>query len=130
MSRENPAFSTDISLYSIANPTYNYLYNDMFNNQLLLTPTIKKVHSEVTTMYQTSEMVPLKQQLTSLMTQYPLIKPAIYVWEYEQGQYIDINANEIYPAASIIKLPILVRMFKSIESNQFGIYDEMKRSFL
>jgi len=122
----DPAYDTSVNLYSIANPVNNYIHNDMFNNQLLLTPTIQKTHSEVTTMYQTSEITSLKQQLTSLMSQYPLIKPALYVWEYEQGQYVDINADEIYPAASIIKLPVLVRMFKSIEANQFTIYDEMK----
>lgn len=126
MKTENPAYSTSVNLYSIANPISNYVHNDLFNNQLLLTPTIEKTHSEVTTMYQSSEMTGLKQQLNNLMTQYPAIKPAIYVWEYEQGRYIDINANEMYPAASIIKLPVLVRMFKSIEANQFTIYDEMK----
>lgn len=115
-----------INLYSISNPITNYIHNDMFNNQLLLTPTIQKEHSEVTTMYHTSEMVGLKKQLGSLMAQYPSIKPAIYVWEYEQGQYVDINADQLYPAASIIKLPVLVRMFKSIEADQFTIFDEMK----
>ena len=126
MATQNPAYSSNVNLYSIANPTINYLHNDMFNNQMLLTPTIQKTHSEVTTMYQTSEITSLKKDLISLMGQYPSIKPALYVWEYDQGTYVDINANEIYPAASIIKLPILVRMFKSIEANQFTIYDEMK----
>jgi beta-lactamase class A len=60
------------------------------------------------------------------MAQYKSIKPAIYVWEYDQGRYVDINADKAYSAASIIKLPILVRMFKSIEENQFTIYDDMK----
>ena len=60
------------------------------------------------------------------MAQYPSIQPAIYVWEFDQGRYVDINADKLYPAASIIKLPVLVRMFKAIEANQFTIYDEMK----
>ena len=126
MNSKNPAYSTDINLNNIAFPINNYVHNDLFDNQLLLTPTIQKIHSEVTTMYQTSEMINLKKDLHNLMLDYPLIKPAIYVWEYDQGQYININADEIYPAASIIKIPVLVRMFKSIEANQFTIYDEMK----
>ena len=126
MHHSNPAYNTSVNLYSLANPITNYLYNDIFNNQSLITPTVKKNHSEVTTMYQTSEMKELKQSLINLQKNYPLINPSIYVWEYEQGQYININAEDIYPAASIIKLPILVRMFKSIEANQFTIYDEMK----
>lgn len=126
MKTQNPCYRTEVDLYRLANPVTNYIHNDMFNNELLLTPTIQKAHSEVTTMYQTSEIAPLKQQLNGLMAQYPAIKPSIYVWEYEQGQYIDIKANEQYPAASIIKLPVLVRMFKSIEAGQFKLNDEMK----
>ena len=114
-----------VDLYSIANPVTNYISNDMFLNRLLLTPTIQKVHSEVTTMYHTNEMTVLKKQLLALAAQYPMIKPAIYVWEYENGKYLEINADKIYPAASIIKLPVLVRMFKSIEAKQMTIYDEM-----
>ena len=126
MAKKDPAYSTNVNLYGMAKPTYKYINNDMFNNQLMLTPTVQKTHSEVTTMYHTSEMIDLKKQLNTLAASYPTIKPSIYVWEYEQGKYLDINADKIYPAASIIKLPILVRMFKSIEANQFTIYDEMK----
>lgn len=126
MKSENPCYRTEVDLYRLANPVTNYVHNDMFNNELLLTPTVEKSHSEVTTMYQTSEIGPLKQDLNNLMAQYPSIKPSIYVWEYEQGQYVDIKSQELYPAASIIKLPVLVRMFKSIEAGQFKLHDEMK----
>lgn len=126
MAAKNPAYNTQINMYSLACPTLTYVNNGIINNQPLLISTLQKTHSEVTTMYHTSEMKGLKQQLINLMGQYKTIKPAIYVWEYEQGQYVDINSQELFPAASIIKLPILVRMFKSIESNQFTIYDDMK----
>ena len=112
-------------IYSVMQPTVNYVNNDMFLNRLMQTKTVEKVHSEVTTMYQTSEMSALKKQLQGLMAAYPSIKPAIYVWEYENGKYININADVQYSAASIIKLPVLVRMFKSIEAKQMTIYDEM-----
>ena len=114
-----------VDLYALANPASNYLSNDLFLNRMLVTPTIQKTHSEVTTMYHTTEMVMLKNELLKLMSQYPKIHPSIYVWEYENGKYVDINAEEQFSAASIIKLPVLVRMFKSIEANQMTIYDEM-----
>lgn len=123
---KNPCFNNDVNLYTMAYPITKYLNNDIFNNQLLLTPTIQKQQSEITTMYQTGEIANLKQGLKQLMLQYPSIKPSIYVWEYEKGMYVDINANEQFPAASIIKLPVLVRLFKSIEANQLTIFDEMK----
>ena len=125
MAYKNLTNTAGADIYSIANPVTNYLSNDLFNNRLLLTPTVQKTHSEVTTMYHTGEMKVLKLQLNSLMKQYPMIKPSIYVWEYENGKYVDINADRIYSAASIIKLPVLVRLFKSIEAGQTTIYDEM-----
>ena len=112
-------------LYSILTPTANYLSNDLFLNRMLITPTIQKTHSEVTTMYLTKEMSGLKRDIINLMKEYPSIRPSLYVWEYENGQYLAINAKKQFPAASIIKLPVLVRMFKSIEANQMTIYDEM-----
>ena len=112
-------------LYKIYNPLANYLSNDLFLNHMLITPTIQKTHSEVTTMYHTTEMAGLKAEIQNLMKQYPSIHPAVYVWEYENGKYLDINGGEQFSAASIIKLPVLVRMFKSIEANQMTIYDEM-----
>lgn len=112
-------------IYAMTNPISNYLSNDLFLNRLLLTPTVQKIHSEVTTMYHTSEMTDLKNELQNLMKSYPTIHPSIYVWEYENGKYVDINAEEQFSAASIIKLPVLVQMFKSIEAGQTTIYDEM-----
>ena len=63
MKYSDPAYNTDVNLYSIANPTANYLSNDLFNNLQMLTPTIIKPHNEVTTMYHTSEMLDLKNQI-------------------------------------------------------------------
>lgn len=125
LGQKNAGNINSVELYGIANPTVNYVYNDLFLNRQMLTPTIEKAHSEITTMYQSGEYGDLKNQLNSLMREYPTIKPAIYVWEYENGRYIDINSDIQYPAASIIKLPVLVRLFKSIEAKQLTIYDEM-----
>ena len=125
LAQKKPENISAVNLYSIANPTTNYLSNDLFHNRLMLTPTIEKTHSEITTMYHTNEMAGLKNQLQGLMKEYPMVKPAIYVWEYENGKYVDINGDELYSAASIIKLPVLVRLFKSIEANQMTIFDDM-----
>ena len=112
-------------IYAMTTPTSNYLSNDLFLNRMLITPTIQKTHSEVTTMYHTSEMTGLKNEILQLMKNYPMIHPAVYVWEYENGKYLEINADEQFSAASIIKLPVLVQLFKAIEAGQTTIYDEM-----
>lgn len=123
--QQNRPNTDNVDVYSISHPVTNYIWNDLFLNRPLLTPTIEKNHSEVSTMYQTGEYSELKNHLFALMKEYPTINPAIYVWEYENGKYIDINADKQYSAASIIKLPVLVRLFKSIESQQLTVYDDM-----
>jgi beta-lactamase class A len=74
---------------------------------------------------ETVNMPVLQQEIQNLMTLYPTIKPAVYVWDYDTGNYIDINADKIYATASIIKIPILIDVFKSIEAGQFSLEDKI-----
>lgn len=117
-------YHSGIDLQSILFPTSDYMTNDMFLNQRLLAPTIfnKKYASD---MYLSERMTDLENQLKGLNKAFPTIKPAIYVWSFETGKYAAINEDKVYPAASIIKIPVLVQLFKSIEANQVSIYDEM-----
>ena len=105
-------------------PTSDYLSNHWFLGQRSLEGAeVKK--PQMTPLTEGNELTGLESQLNNLASMYPSIHPSIYVWDYETGNYVDINANEIFPTASIIKLPVLVQLFRSIEKNQLTIYDEM-----
>ena len=105
-------------------PTTNYLSNDIFLNTRLLTPS-KLNKPEMANLYTTEKMPALEAKLFKLMSEYKIIDPSIFVWDYDTGKYVDIKASKIYSSASIIKIPILIQLFKSIEANQLTIYDEM-----
>lgn len=107
----------------LLNPTLDYLSNDLFLNKRFLSPVNKK--PEMTTLYMTGKMPVIEALLMKLMSQYKTIEPSIFVWDYDTGKNVDINASKLYPTASIIKIPILINLFKSIEANQLTIYDEM-----
>ena len=114
-----------IDSYELFNPTLNYLSNDLFlNRRFLNAAKIKK--PEMTTLYTTGEMPVIKARLQKLIQQFPTIEPSVFVWEYDSGRFVDIEASKIYSAASIIKIPVLIQLFKSIEHNQLTIYDEME----
>lgn len=120
--------AVQVDYNELLNPTSNYLSNDIFNNTRMLTgvSTAKiKGQKTMSNIYTTAEMSSLKSQLLNLMQSYKMIHPAIYVWDYDSGKYIDINGSEIFSAASIIKIPVLIQLFKSIEADQLTIYDEM-----
>lgn len=105
-------------------PTSDYLANHWFLGQRSLEGAkVKK--AEMTPLVEGTELAGLENQLKNLASLYPSIHPSIYVWDYENGNYADINADEIFPTASIIKLPVLVQLFRSIEKNQLTLYDEM-----
>ena len=120
----NSEYKSGANLQSILYPTLSYLNNDLFLNQQLLAPTIfsKKNAAD---MYLSDRLIDLENQLKGLNKAYPSIKPAIFVWSFETGKYASVNSDKVYPAASIIKIPVLVQLFKSIEANQVSIYDEM-----
>lgn len=113
-----------VDAYKLLNPTINYLSNDLFLNRRLLTGA-KTKKPEMTTLYMTGRMPVIEARLNKLMSQYKTIDPSIFVWDYDSGKYVDIKASAIYSTASIIKIPVLIRLFKSIEANQLTIYDEM-----
>lgn len=108
----------------LLHPTTNYLSNDLFLNTRLLT-SAKTKKPEMTTLYTTYKMPVIESKLLNLMSAYKTIDPAVFVWDYNTGKYVDIKASKIYPSASIIKIPVLIQLFKSIEANQLTIYDEM-----
>ena len=122
---KKPVKLARIDYYTIMYPSRQYLYNDIFMNRHILSsanltsPVMKR-------MKERQEMISLKLGLLTLMKNYPQIQPSIYVWDYRTGNYIDINSTQRFPAASIIKLPILLDMFRNIESNEIDIKDNVE----
>ena len=82
---------------------------------------VKIKKPEMTSLIEGTELTALENQLKNLAEQFPIIHPSIYVWDFQTGDYADINADEIFPTASIIKLPVLVELFRSIEKGQLNL---------
>lgn len=120
-----PYKSIQTDLYKLAFPTTEYLSNAWFDGKRSFRYEADTNHAQMITQSENVNMPALKNELLNLMEQYPQVKPAIYVWDYETGNYIDINANKIYSTASIIKIPVLIDLFKSIEAGQLSLEDKM-----
>lgn len=109
---------------------YNYIYNksaytlhnDSINGQRVLLAPIKK--TEMSNLYETDEMLSLKKDLENLLSIYPMLGASIYVWDYKSGKYVDFNADKRFSAASIIKIPVLLELFKSIELGRISLQDK------
>lgn len=105
-------------------PTSNYIANDWFLGQRALRGAeVKKPQMEF--LKEGNELTGLENELKNIASMYPSIHPSVYVWDYETGNYADINADETFATASIIKLPVLVQLFRSIEKNQLTLDEKM-----
>lgn len=120
----SPYPNVKTNIHALRFPTTNYISNDLLFNQRYLIGVGDK-NSQMQKISETYKLGDLENELKYLMSQYPTIKPAIYAWQYDTERFIDINASEIYSAASIIKIPVLIQLFKSIESGQLSLNDKM-----
>ncbi len=100
---------------NFVSPTLHYLSNADFNGKRLLVP-VRKSQKQMVPLVTSTRMFILEEELKNLSARYPHIKPSIYVWDYTRSRNAEINANEAIPSASIIKLPILVELFRRSES--------------
>lgn len=109
---------------SFLNKVENYLYNNVSFNQRFIIGTQDNFSME--DFKQASSMPALTQRLNNLASAYPNLKPEIFVWDYQTGQYADINGSEPIPTASIIKIPVLIELFKNIEESRVSLTDTMQ----
>ena len=117
-----PAIKADYQ--KILNPTLSYLHNDLFLDTYFLKGAETK-NPQMLTLTENQRLTGLENSLRNLASLYPSIEPSLYVWDYETGNYAGIDSDKLYSAASIIKIPVLIQLFRSIEAGQLTIYDTM-----
>lgn len=120
-----PYKAIQTNIYDMAFPTTKYLSNSWFEGRRMFSYSANEKKSQMVPLKENVNMPVLKQELLTLMENYQTIKPAIFVWDYETQNYVDINGSESYATASIIKIPVLIDVFKSIEAGQFALDDTM-----
>ncbi len=106
-------------------PTLNYLSNSWFLGERGFDYSANEKNAQMQMLKENVNMPVLESELLNLANEYKTVHPSVYVWDYETQNYIDINASEIFPTASIIKIPVLIDVFKSIEAGQFSLDDKM-----
>lgn len=64
------------------------------------------------------EISQLHSQIKGLMTKYSSLSPGMFFLDMETGEYLDINGEKTFAAASTIKFPILVALFEEIDAGR------------
>ncbi len=119
---EETSFS--VKAEDIYSPTSSYLYNSDFMGSKILSgaekdsPLMKELEL-------TEEMVGVENTIKAIAAEYPNVHGSVFAWDYETGKYVSYNSEETFPAASIIKLPVLLQLFRSMEFGQRTIDEKM-----
>jgi beta-lactamase class A len=71
------------------------------------------------------EMTALKSQIKTLAAKYDYLSPGMFFMEVDTGNYLDINGEKSFPAASTIKLPILMALFQAVDSGKVRLDDTL-----
>ena len=123
--KPTPYKTIKTDMYSLAFPTTNYLSNNWFLGKRGFNISVSGKKAQMSPLKENVNMPLLEQKIKDLEQLYPDVHPSVFVWDYETGNYIDINADENFATASIIKLPVLIDLFKKIEAGQISLDDKM-----
>ncbi|MCC5656967.1 serine hydrolase [Nostoc sp. XA010] len=71
------------------------------------------------------EMVGITSQIRTLLASYKTLNPGIFFLDLATGNYIDINGEKRFAAASTIKFPLLVALFQEIDAGRIKLTDKL-----
>ena len=68
----------------------------------------------------------LQQRLALLnSSEYAALKSGIFFLDLDTGNYLNLNADKVYPTASIIKLPILIAFFQDVDAGKIKLNETL-----
>ncbi|MEM8807082.1 MAG: serine hydrolase [Cyanobacteria bacterium P01_G01_bin.38] len=81
----------------------------------------KNRSTEATGLSVSQEITSLKAQLEALPELTPGLTPAVYLFDLDTGKYVDLAGQQALPAASTIKLPILLAFFQEVDAGRITV---------
>ena len=115
-----------IDANNVFNRSEQLLANSMLVNRSFIGHVSSGKHAEMSQLELNNQMNTLKSNVQYVLNQYPYLKAGIFVWDYQTKNYLSINGDMQIPTASIIKVPLLIQMFKKIEAGDLSLYEKFK----
>jgi beta-lactamase class A len=64
------------------------------------------------------EISGLNSQIRALMKRYSYLSPGMFFLDLQTGDYLNINGEKVFSAASTIKFPIMIALFQEVEAGR------------
>lgn len=77
-----------------------------------------------TTVPVSEELTALKEKIQKIDAKYPNVKPQAWFIDLDNGAYVTYNGTQPIPAASTIKIPVLVAFFQEVDKGNIHL-DQM-----
>jgi beta-lactamase class A len=74
------------------------------------------------------EMRWLEQRLAAVHRRYPVVNPGLFILDLTTGDYADLSGGKTFPAASVIKLPILMAFFQDLDAGKVSLTEKLVMS--
>jgi beta-lactamase class A len=71
------------------------------------------------------ELLWLKQRLAAVHSTYPVVSPGLFILDLSTGDYADLLSSKAFPAASVIKLPILMAFFQDVDAGKVSLSEKL-----
>lgn len=71
------------------------------------------------------EAITLKQSLQGLASQQPQLNPGAFVVDLDSGEYVSIQGEKTFSAASMIKVPILIAFFQAWDEGKLQLDERL-----
>jgi len=68
-----------------------------------------------------TEMSALESKIKALMDRYSFLQTGMFFLDLDTGNYLDIRGDRVFPAASTIKLPILIAFFQDLDAGKVSL---------
>lgn len=98
--------------------------SDLLGNKSLLNNNTVNIQPDMSPIPLRNELTGLKEQLLPILTSDDQYKAGFFVWDSATNDYVTINSDETFKTASMIKVPVLIELFRQIEAGQIK-YDSM-----
>lgn len=112
------------TILSILDPAYRITTTSASPSQTNITQSHANNQASGSGLVLAQEITTLKSTLQNLATANPSLTPGVFMVDLDTGDYVDINASTSFPAASTIKIPILVAFFQDVDAGKIRL-DEM-----
>ena len=71
-------------------------------------------------------IAPLQAKIETLASQDPKLTPGVFLLDLDTGDYVDVNGDVSFAAASTIKVPVLVAFFQAVDAGEIRLDEELE----